>query len=147
MRAVLAAHDMAAESRRAATLDRAHHLHLAEPGAPPGERSPKDDCRSLRVETPCRLVAHSKRINLDGSTSDDGVDEKARMLAKARRDLHKVRIYLTVPAGAGTRWSSAGGSIRVVVSAVGWAIRTWPGFVKGHAAKLRRSAKASPDSA
>jgi sRNA-binding protein len=30
------------------------------------------------------VLAHSKRINLDGSTSDDGVDDKARMLAKER---------------------------------------------------------------
>jgi hypothetical protein len=36
------------------------------------------------VPATARLLAHSKRINLDGSASDDGVDDKARMLAKER---------------------------------------------------------------
>jgi hypothetical protein len=33
-------------------------------------------------EKPRRLLAHPKRINLDGSTSHEEVDEKARALAK-----------------------------------------------------------------
>src|SRR5580693_6563268 len=53
MRAVLAAHDMAAESRRAAALDRAHHLHLAEAhmagiGTTPSRSVVAKDIRNLQ---------------------------------------------------------------------------------------------------
>jgi len=53
MRAVLAAHDMAAESRRAAALDRAHHLHLVEAhmagiGTTPSRSVVAKDIRNLQ---------------------------------------------------------------------------------------------------
>src|SRR5271169_1336245 len=53
MRAVLAAHDMPAENRRAAALDRAHHLHLAKAhvagiGATPSRSVVAEDVRDLQ---------------------------------------------------------------------------------------------------
>src|SRR5260370_3424915 len=53
VRAVLAAHDMAAESHRAAALDRRHHLQLAETdvasiGLPPSRAMVAEDIRDLR---------------------------------------------------------------------------------------------------
>jgi hypothetical protein len=67
MRAILAVHDMAAESRRAAALDRAHHLHLAEahmaalyltPGAASRKRttsSPTPAAQRFERGSPCRF--------------------------------------------------------------------------------------------
>ena len=56
VRAVLAAHDMAAESHRAATLDRRHHLQLAETdvtciGLPPSRSMVAEDIRDLQGGT------------------------------------------------------------------------------------------------
>ena len=55
VQAVLAAHDMAAERRRAATLDRRHHLQLAEAdvtciGFTPGGPVVAEDIRDLQGE-------------------------------------------------------------------------------------------------
>src|SRR4030088_1559784 len=56
VRAVLAAHDMAAESHRAAALDRRHHLQLAETevasiGFTPSRSMVAEDIRDLRGGT------------------------------------------------------------------------------------------------
>src|ERR1700692_2873569 len=53
---VLAAPDMAAERRRAAALDRAHHLHLVEAdvpdvGSPPRRPGVAEDVRALQLWT------------------------------------------------------------------------------------------------
>src|SRR5258707_15244939 len=54
VQAALAAHDMPAESRRAATLDRRHHLQLAETdvtciGLPPSRSMVAEDIRDLQT--------------------------------------------------------------------------------------------------
>jgi hypothetical protein len=56
VQAVLAAHDMAAESHRAAALDRRHHLQLAETdvtciGLPPSRSMVAEDIRDLQGRT------------------------------------------------------------------------------------------------
>ncbi len=56
LQAVLAAHDMAAESCRAAALDRRHHLQLAETdvtciGLPPSRSMVAEDIRDLQGGT------------------------------------------------------------------------------------------------
>ena len=56
MRAVLAARDMATERRRAAALDRTHHLQLAETdvtciGLPPSRSMVAEDIRDLQGRT------------------------------------------------------------------------------------------------
>ena len=61
MRAVLAARDMAAERRRAAALDRAHHLHLVEAdvagiGTAPRRPVVAEDIRDLQ-----RWTGHGRR--------------------------------------------------------------------------------------
>src|SRR5271169_3105583 len=68
MRAVLAAHDMPAENRRAAALDRAHHLHLAKAhvagiGATPSRSVVAEDVRDLQNWT-----GHDRRGYAGGSS-------------------------------------------------------------------------------
>src|SRR5678815_313620 len=59
VQAVLAAHDMAAESRRAAALDRRHHLQLAE-----------TDMTGIGLP-PCRAMVAEDIRDLQGGTSHD----------------------------------------------------------------------------
>jgi hypothetical protein len=61
VQAVLAAHDMAAESHRAAALDRRHHLQLAETdvtciGLPPSRSMVAEDIRDLQG-----MTSHDRR--------------------------------------------------------------------------------------
>src|SRR5713101_4424218 len=64
VRAVLAAHDMAAESHRAAALDRRHHLQLAETdvtciGLPPCRAMVAEDIRDLQGGRAMIAVAYA----------------------------------------------------------------------------------------
>jgi len=59
VQAVLAAHDMPAESRRAAALDRRHHLQLAE-----------TDMTGIGLP-PCRAMVAEDIRDLPGGTSHD----------------------------------------------------------------------------
>src|SRR5258708_34797006 len=72
---VLAAPDMAAECRRAAALDRAHHLHLVEAdvpgiGLPPRRPVVAEDIRDLQLWTGhgrwllCRRLVLLARVGL-----------------------------------------------------------------------------------
>src|SRR5712675_1035050 len=61
VQAVLAAHDMAAESHRAAALDRRHHLQLAETdvtciGLPPSRSMVAENIRDLQG-----MTSHDRR--------------------------------------------------------------------------------------
>jgi hypothetical protein len=96
MRAVLAAHDMAAESRRAAALDRAHHLHLAEAhmagiGTTPSRSVVAKDIRNLQNWTRhdrrglCgRIVLGPSFLDISGARRSNGL-MTARMVLVAMR--------------------------------------------------------------
>src|ERR1700730_7908922 len=69
VRAVLAARDMPAESRRAAALDRRHYLQLVEAdmagvGVTPRRSMAAEDIRDLQSRTPHRRRALAGRSNL-----------------------------------------------------------------------------------
>ena len=86
MLALLAARDMAAERRRAAALDRRHHLQLAEAqmtglGATPGRPVGAEDIRDLQSRAGHPAAASGGRCH-------DEVLQRARDLADgARGDL------------------------------------------------------------
>src|SRR5260370_15033910 len=73
VQAVLAAHDMAAESRRAAALDRRHHLQLAE-----------TDMTGIGLP-PCRAMVAADIRDLQGGTSHDRRGLCRRLLLPCHR--------------------------------------------------------------
>src|SRR5712691_1775383 len=73
VRAVLAAHDMAAESHRAAALDRRHYLQLAE-----------TDVASIGL-TPSRSMVAEDIRDLQGGTSHDRRGLCRRLLLRRQR--------------------------------------------------------------
>src|SRR6266404_8099323 len=84
VQAVLAAHDMAAESHRAATLDRRHHLQLAETdvtciGLPPSRSMVAEDIRDLQGGT-----SHDRRAYDGGFFSDVSGVSRSNGLMTAR---------------------------------------------------------------
>ena len=81
-RAVLAARDVPAESRRAAALDGAHHLHLAEahmaavgftPSADPWSRKMSATSRAGRATTRRAMPAASPSLASGGSSRSSGL--------------------------------------------------------------------------
>ena len=74
VRAVLAAHDMAAESRRAAALDRRHHLQLA-----------KADVTCISF-TPSRSMVAEDIRDLQSGTSHDRRGLCRRLLLRCQRN-------------------------------------------------------------
>src|ERR1700726_1680715 len=64
VQAVLAAHDMAAESRRAAALDRRHHLQLAENRAISSRLKTTGILRGSRTNVRCLVISGRSSVTV-----------------------------------------------------------------------------------